>query len=381
MRRNKVLKYLLEKEFKQTLRNPIMLPLIIALPLIQLILLPYAATYEIRNIKLVLIDHDHSQMSRSLAQKTASSEYFEIAFQAKTYPEALEHIEQGEADMILEIPDQFEKKLNSGQAVQVFVAADAVDGTKASIGSNYINGIIQEFSMQEVAASNLSAPISVTRQALPARIEPMPVFRFNPDLDYKTYMVPGILALLLTLVGGILAALNISSERELGTLEQINVSPVRKWDYLLGKLIPFWIMGLIIICFGLGIAYILYDIVPKGSFWTLLVFAMIYNIGFTGFGLFISSVSKSQQQAMFIAFFFLLIFFLMGGLFTPVSSMPRWAQYITYLNPTSYLIDAMRLIIIKGSNFSHLWPQFWATAGFAVIFNLLALLTFRKTSK
>lgn len=381
MRRNRVLKYLLEKEFKQMLRNPIMLPLIIALPLIQLILLPYAATYEIRNIQMVVVDHDQSSVSRALQQKIASSGYFEIAYHTDTYQEALTHIEEGTASMILEIPENFEREMNAGEEVQLFVAADAVDGTKASIGTNYLNGIIQDFSIREREELAMKSPVAVVQRELPAQIEAIPVFRFNPGLDYKTYMVPGILALLLTLVGGILAALNISGERELGTLEQINVSPVRKVDYLLGKLIPFWIMGLVIICFGLGIAWLLYGIVPKGSFWTLIVFATIYNMGFIGFGLFISSVSKSQQQAMFIAFFFLLIFFLMGGLFTPVSSMPRWAQYITYLNPTAYLIDAMRLIILKGSGFADLWDQFWATLSFAVFFNGLALLTFRKTAK
>lgn len=381
MRRNRVLKYLLEKEFKQMLRNPIMLPLIVALPLIQLILLPYAATYEIRNIQIVVVDHDQSSLSRGLQRKITSSGYFEIAHHADTYQEASRHIEEGTASMILEIPEDFERQVNAGEGGQLFVAADAVDGTKASIGTNYLTGIIHDFTIREREEQAIKSPVAVIQREPPARIDAIPVYRFNPQMDYKTYMVPGILALLLTLVGGILAALNISGERELGTLEQINVSPVGKIDYLLGKLIPFWIMGLVIICFGLGIAWLLYGIVPKGSFWTLIVFATIYNMGFTGFGLFISSVAKSQQQAMFIAFFFLLIFFLMGGLFTPVSSMPRWAQYITYLNPTAYLIDAMRLIILKGSGFAELWDQFWATVGFAVLFNGLALLAFRKTAK
>lgn len=378
--RNNVLKYLLEKEFKQMLRNPIMLPLIIALPLIQLILLPYAATYEIRNIDLVVIDNDKSDLSRDLCHKINSSEYFNIVDYAPTHQEALETLERGKAGMSIEIPENFEENLNHLKKVQLYIMADAVDGTKASIGTSYLGAIVQEFSTQTLIelAYRFQTSLDIPQTA---KITPVPQYRFNPEMDYQTYMVPGILAMLLTLVGGILAALNISSERELGTLEQINVSPVSKFQYLLGKLIPFWIMGFFIISLGLLISYILYGIVPKGSLFTLMVFATIYNMGFIGFGLFISSVSKSQQQAMFIAFFFLLIFFLMGGLFTPVSSMPRWAQYVTLLNPTAYLIDAMRLIILKGSGFSDMWPQFWATLGFAVFFNLLSLITFKKTSE
>ena len=376
----KVLKYLLEKEFKQTLRNPIMLPLIIVLPLIQLVILPYAATYQIRNVDVVIVDHDQSLFSRELENKIASSGYFNTRYHAATQQQGVSYIEEGIAGMVLEIPENFEKDLGEGRPTRLFLNVDAVDGTQASIASAYLNGIIQDFARRLLEEQAMKSQVKAATANLPVMIEAVPQMRFNPNLDYQTYMVPGILALLLTLVGGILAALNISSERELGTLEQINVSPVRKSTYLLGKLIPFWIMGLAITLIGLAIAYLLYGLVPKGSLLAVLVFSTVYNIAFTGFGLFLSSVAKSQQQAMFIAFFFLLIFFLMGGLFTPVSSMPQWAQYITYLNPTAYLIEAMRLIILKGSGFSDLWPQFWATGGFAVLFNGLALVTFRKTA-
>ena len=162
MRRNRVLKYLLEKEFKQMLRNPIMLPLIIALPLIQLILLPYAATYEIRNIQMVVVDHDQSSVSRALQQKIASSGYFEIAYHTDTYQEALTHIEEGTASMVLEIPENFEREMNAGEEVQLFVAADAVDGTKASIGTNYLNGIIQDFSIREREELAMKSSIFIT---------------------------------------------------------------------------------------------------------------------------------------------------------------------------------------------------------------------------
>ncbi|MDE7072351.1 MAG: ABC transporter permease, partial [Bacteroidales bacterium] len=226
----KVLKYLLEKEFKQMLRNPIMLPLIIALPLIQLVILPYAATYEIRNIRIAVVDNDHSQASRALEEKIASSNYFRIVLQASTHQEALQCIRAGSAGMAIEIPADFESDLIMNRPVSVYISADAVDGTKAGIGASYLGQIIRNFAEDVVKEKAVKGLIDVVHQPVPAKVEAVPLFRFNPALDYKTYMVPGILAMLLTLVGGILAALNISSERELGTLEQIKVSPVSKFD-------------------------------------------------------------------------------------------------------------------------------------------------------
>ncbi|MEG2666114.1 MAG: ABC transporter permease [Bacteroidales bacterium] len=371
------LKFLLEKEFKQILRNPIILPLIIILPTIQLAILPYAATYEIRNIDIAIVDADHSAFSYQLTKKIASSGYFQLENTSSTYQQTLDDLEKSKISLILEIPRGFEKDLRNGLHTKILISADAVDGTKASIGSSYLTTIIQNFSTQISKYLAFQGNNSLSHASIP-QIELVPQYRYNPSLDYKTYMVPGILVMLLTLVGGILACLNIVSEREQGTLEQINVSPVRKSYYLLAKLIPFWTMGLIILTIGFIVARIMYHIIPEGNLFTIYIFATVYMIAFTGFGLLISASAKTQQQSMFIAFFFLLIFFLMGGLFTPISSMPIWAQYITYLNPTAYLTDVVRLVILKGSHFSDLLPQFFITCGFAVVFNFWAMITYRK---
>ncbi|MEG1499136.1 MAG: ABC transporter permease [Bacteroidales bacterium] len=371
------LKFLLEKEFKQILRNPIILPLIIILPTIQLAILPYAATYEIRNIDIAIVDADHSAFSYQLTKKIASSGYFQLESTSSTYQQTLDNLEKSKISLILEIPRGFEKDLRNGLHTKILISADAVDGTKASIGSSYLTTIIQNFSTQISKYLAFQGNNSLSHASIP-QIELVPQYRYNPSLDYKTYMVPGILVMLLTLVGGILACLNIVSEREQGTLEQINVSPVRKSYYLLAKLIPFWTMGLIILTIGFIVARIMYHIIPEGNLFTIYIFATVYMIAFTGFGLLISASAKTQQQSMFIAFFFLLIFFLMGGLFTPISSMPIWAQYITYLNPTAYLTDVVRLVILKGSHFSDLLPQFFITCGFAVVFNFWAMITYRK---
>lgn len=369
--------FLLEKEFKQILRNRIILAMIIALPTIQLAILPHAATYEIRHINLAVVDNDHSTFSSKLTGKLSASRYFNLVSAGTSYEEALALVEDGVAHLILEIPPHFEKELRLLGKTQLMIAVDAVDGTMGSIGSSYLNQIIQDFSMRLLADDEIAYPTEI---GLQTRTEVIPQYRYNTQLDYKTYMVPGILVMLLTLVGGILAALNIVSEKEQGTLEQINVSPAPKQFYLLAKVIPFWIIGLLTLGIGLLIARFMYGIVLAGSLLTLYAFAAVYVVAFTGFGLLISVSSKTQQQSMFIAFFFLLIFFLMGGLFTPISSMPYWAQVITWFNPTAYLIDVVRLIVMKGSGFADLLPQFFCICGFAVVFNVWAIFGYDKTA-
>lgn len=369
--------FLLEKEFKQILRNRIILAMIIALPTIQLAILPYAATYEIRHINLAVVDTDHSTFSAELTGKLGASRYFNLVSAGTSYEEALQLVEDGAAHLILEIPPHFEKDLRLQGKARLMIAVDAVDGTMGSIGSSYLNQIIQDFSINLLNGGKIAYPAEI---GLQARTEVIPQYRYNTQLDYKTYMVPGILVMLLTLVGGILAALNIVSEKEQGTQEQINVSPAPKQFYLLAKIIPFWIIGLLTLAIGLLIARFMYGIVPAGSLLTLYVFAAVYVIAFSGFGLLISVASNTQQQSMFIAFFFLLIFFLMGGLFTPISSMPYWAQVITWFNPTAYLIDVVRLIVMKGSGFADLLPQFFCICGFAVVFNVWAIFGYDKTT-
>ncbi|MDE5704424.1 MAG: ABC transporter permease, partial [Bacteroidales bacterium] len=247
----KTFRFLLEKEFKQILRNRIILAMIIALPTIQLAILPYAATYEIRHINLAVVDADHSTFSMELTEKLSASRYFNLVSAGASYEKALELVEDGEAHLVLEIPPHFEKDLRTQGKTELMIAVDAVDGTMGSIGSSYLTQIIQEFSMHLLTDGEIAYPAEI---GLRPRIEVIPQYRYNTQLDYKTYMVPGILVMLLTLVGGILAALNIVSEKEQGTLEQINVSPAPKQIYLLAKVIPFWIIGLLTLGIGLLIA-------------------------------------------------------------------------------------------------------------------------------
>lgn len=362
-----MLKYLLEKEFKQIKRDRFLPRIIFLLPVLQLIILPFAANFEMRNINLSIVDSDHSVLSRQLTEKILSSGYFRLADVSSQYDEALESIESNAADIILEIPARFEERLGREETAELLIAANAVNGTKGGMGSSYLSSIIQDFNQEKICM-----PSAVDQGGI--RITNL----FNPHLDYKNFMVPGIMAFLLTLIGGFLSALNIVSEKEKGTIEQINVTPVPKALFLLSKLIPFWVIGLILLTIGACIAWLVYGLLPVGNMGVIYLFAAVYLIAFTGFGLAISSVSSTQQQAMFTAFFFFIIFILLSGMFTPVSSMPVWAQELTRFNPLRYFVEVMRMVYLKGSSFADVSAHFIAVCLFALLFNVLAIVSYKK---
>jgi len=361
-----MLKYLLEKEFKQIKRDRFLPKIIFLVPVLQLLILPFAANFEMRNINMSVVDNDHSVTSQQLTDKILSSGYFNLTDVSSSYDEGILSIESDKSDILLEIPNGFEKKLGREGEVEVLVAVNAVNGTKGGMGSSYLSLIIQDFN-QEKGFLPGGTSVGVSSINL-----------FNPYLNYKVYMVPGIMVFLLTIIGGFLSALNIVSEKEKGTIEQINVTPVPKSLFLLSKLIPFWIIGFILLTISICIAWIVYGLIPVGSLVTIYVFAAVYLIAFTGFGLAISSISSTQQQAMFTAFFFMIIFALLSGLFTPISSMPEWVQKITLLNPIRYFVEVMRMVYLKGSTFSDLIGRFGAVCLFALSFNVLAVLSYRK---
>ncbi|HOZ84281.1 MAG TPA: ABC transporter permease [Niabella sp.] len=373
----KTLLFILQKEFRLILRDKTILAMMLVAPTMQLIILPFAANFEVKDVKIAYVDHDHSSYSQQLKNKIASSGYFKIVANPTSFQKGLEMIEFGDVDLVLEIPPGFEKNLVREGSQKVNLSADAINGTRSYIGGSYLISVIADFNSH--LDINLKLPSG--RSGSPtASISVASTNWYNPRAEYKYYMVPGILVLLLTMIGGFITALNIVKEKEIGTIEQINVTPIKKWQFILGKLIPFWIVGMIVFTIGLIVMYLVYGIFPNGSLPVLYLFAGIYLIALLGFGLLISTFADTQLQAMFIAYFFMMVFMLMSGFFTSVDSMPDWAINISNLTPVTHFIKVVRLIVMKGSGLSDIGIELGYLALFAVILNGFAIWNYKKTS-
>jgi ABC-2 type transport system permease protein len=371
----KQLSFLLEKEFRQVFRNPAILRSVLIMPIIQLLIFPFAANYEVKNVLLSIVDHDHSSYSEKFISKITSSGYFILTDYSPSYNKAMIAIESDKADLVIEIPRGFERDLVKENKSSMLLAVNAVNGVKANLGGAYAASIIRDFNNQvrmdwmTIPAFNAIPTIDITSSNW-----------YNPTLNYKEFMVPGILVTLLTMIGTFLASLNIVNEKEMGTIEQINVSPISKTTFILGKLIPFWIMGLVTLTIGLSIARLFYHIVPVGNISLIYLFAMVFLLALLGVGLLVSTYAETQTQATFVGFFVMMVFMLLGGLYTSIDSMPVWAKWITKINPVAYFIEVMRMIVLKGSGFADIKYHLLSVLGLAVVFNSWAILNYHKRS-
>ncbi|MBK8611556.1 MAG: ABC transporter permease [Chitinophagaceae bacterium] len=371
----KKLLVILEKEFRQVFRNPAILRMVLVMPVIQLLVFPFAANYEVKNVSLSVVDHDHSSYSQKFINKISGSQYFKLVDYSPSYDKAMRTIESGEADLIVEIPAGFEKALVNENKSSMLIAVNAVNGVKANLGGAYAASIIRDFNAEirtdwiQFPSFNPQPTINVTSSSW-----------YNPTMNYKIFMVPAILVTLLTMIGSLMAALNIVHEKEIGTIEQINVSPITKVQFILGKLIPFWIMGLVTLTLGLLVSWLFYDIVPVGSLALIYVFGMVFLFTLLGVGLLMSTYAETQTQATFVSFFVMMLFMLLGGLYTPIESMPEWARWITKVNPVAYFIEVMRMIVLKGSTFADVRTDFFSVLGLGIFFNTWAVINYRKRS-
>lgn len=367
---------LIKKEFLQIFRNKSILAIIFVMPVIQLVILPLAANYEIKDIKIAVVDHDKSTESRELIRKITASGYFKIMDYGENYNDAYQEVENDKIDLILEIPNNFEKNLIKENNEKVLIAINAINGTKAGLSASYLGQILQNYNQQVQLEMN---PELENAKKI-SGVEIIPNFWFNETYNYRLSLVPGILAFLVTLIGGYLTALNIVEEKEIGTIEQINVSPIKKRDFILGKLIPFWILSMVAFTIGLLVTIFVYKIQMQGSYLLLYAFISVYLIAILGMGLLASVFSDTQQQSMFMVFFFMMIFILMSGLFTPTESMTDWAKYIAYLNPVTYGVDGVRLIMLKDSGFMDLLPHFGFISLLAFVVITWSVLRYSKTN-
>ena len=344
------LHYLIQKEFLQIRRNSFLPRLIILFPIVIMCVMPWVMSMEVKNIRVAVVDNDRTSQSQRLVHAVEASRYFIFTGQKPSYKAALAEVEKGQTDIVLEI-----------QGGQCLIAANAVNGTKGAMGSAYLSQIVV----------SRVAPAAVLAQ-------PSVLMLYNKHQNYKLYMIPALLAIVMMLLTGFLPTLNIVGEKEAGTIEQINVTPVSKWAFILAKLVPYWLIALFVVTACLLLAWAIYGITCAGSLLWVYVLAMLLALFFSSFGLVVSNYSDTMQQAIFVMWFFVVCILLLSGLFTPTRSMPSWAYLTTYVNPMHYFIDAIRTVFIRGGGFEAIAHQLLALLAIGLFMSVWAVQSYKK---
>ena len=363
------LRRLIWKEFLELRQDPRLFGLVIVAPIIQLTLLGYAATTDVKEVPIVVADGDRSPASRDLIARFQASSNFKVVNLVTTTSQIDRDLQEDRAWMALAIPNGYGASVRSGEPVTVQVVADGSNSNSTTVALGYTNQLVAEY------AANLAGAAGVNSPAIDLRIRVW----FNSDLESRYFMIPGVLALLLLLITANLAAMGIVREKELGTLEQLNVTPLRRWELIVGKLLPYGFIGLIDVLLVTAVAVFWFEVPLRGSFALLLSLSLLYLTCTLGLGLLISTMSNTQQQAMMTAtFFFLTPMIYLSGFIFPIENMPQVIQYLTYIVPLRYFLVIVRGIFLKGIGLSLLWPQVAALAAWGAVVLSLAVMRSRK---
>ena len=359
------LKYLIQKEFTQIRRNAFLPKLIVVFPIIIMCVMPWVMNMEVKNIKVTVVDNDRSTLSQQLVHSIEASNYFIFKGQQPTYRAAMQEIEKSRADVVMVIPQNYSRDVTLGNQPQVLIAANAVNGTKGAMGGAYLTQIV-------------TAHVNPDVTALQSRVSTL--FLYNKNLNFKLFMIPALFAIVMMLMTGFLPALNIVGEKEAGTIEQINVTPVSKWSFILAKLIPYWIIALFVITVCLLLAWAVYGITSVGPLALIYLLVLLLALFWSSFGLMISNYSDTMQQAIFVMWFFVVMMLLLSGLFTPTRSIPDWAYATTYVNPMHYFVDGIRTVFVRGGGLQSIAHQVLALAGISSVMAFWAVRRYRKNS-
>jgi ABC-2 type transport system permease protein len=343
-------------------------------PILQVLLLGYAATTDIKYSNLVVCDMDRSVESRELIRSFTNSNYFVLKYAVDVPDDVDYYIDQGAATVALIIPPNFGDKVLGRQSAPLQMIFDGSDANGANILLAYANQIVASY-----AQSIMLDVASLVKGVRVGRIMPEPRVWFNPDLKSQNFMVPGVVALVLMIITMTLTSLGIVKEKEIGTLEQLLVTPIKPYQLILGKLIPFIIIGAVDMCIVLAIAHFWFEVPLLGSLSLLFGLSGLFILTTLGLGIFISTIAKSQQQAMLIAqFFFFMPFMFLGGFAFPIENMPVVIQWFSYLIPLRYFLVIVRGIFLKGSDMAQLWPQAAALAAFGIAILTLSIVRFKS---
>ena len=359
------LKYLIQKEFLQIRRNSFMPRIIFIFPIMVMCVMPWVMNQEVKNIRVDVVDNDRSTLSQQLVHSIEASNYFIFNGLCPTYNAAFKDIETSKADIVLVIPRNYSHDLTLDSNPQILIAANAVNGTKGSIGLSYLSQIV---------TANV-VPADIVKQLKVAVLS-----LYNKGQSYKVFMIPALTGILMMMLCGFLPALNIVGEKEKGTIEQINVTPVSKWSFILAKLIPYWIIGMVVLTLCLLLSWGVYGITCQGPLILIYLLALLLALFFSSLGLIISNYSDTLQQAMLVMWFFVVCLMLLSGLFTPVRSMPHWAYLTTYINPMHYFVDAVRTVFIRGGDFQSIAHQVLALVISSSVMAVWAVVSYKKNN-
>ncbi len=367
------LRCLVRKELLELRMNPRLFGLVVIAPIVQLTLLGYAATTDVKDVPLIVADGDRSQASRELIARFDASPNFRVVDTVTTVAEIEPYLERGSAWLALSIPAGYEEEVRDRRPVRVQVVADGTDSNSTTVALGYANSLIGGYARELLEDGKQGLATAAT--GIDARIRVW----FNPQLESRFFMIPGVLALILLIITSNLAAMAIVRERELGTLEQLNVTPLRRWELIVGKLLPYGLIGLIDVLLVVAVAVFWFEVPLRGSFALLLGMCLVYVLCTLSLGLFISTISDTQQQAMMTAtFFFLTPMIYLSGFIFPIENMPAVIQPITYLIPLRYFLVIVRGIFLKGIGLDLLWPQAAAMAAWGLAVLSLAVMRSRK---
>jgi ABC-2 type transport system permease protein len=363
--------HIIRKEFLELRQDPRLFGIVIIAPIIQLTMLGYAATTDVRNVPLVVVDQDRSRESRELVSRFDASPSFEVIDGLSSTDEVDEYLDTGRAWMALDIPRGYGERIRAGRPTTVQVVADGTDANSTNVALGYAGTLISAYARELASPSGQpSAPLV----SADVRVW------FNPQLESKDFMIPGILALLLLVVTTNLSSMSIVREKELGTLEQLNVTPIARWELIVGKMVPYALIGMVDVLLVVLVALLWFEVPFRGSFLLLFAMSLIYLMTTLGLGLFVSTISATQQQAMMTAsFFFLIPMVFLSGFVFPIENMPDVVQPVTYLVPLRYFLIILRGIFLKGVGLETLWPQALALLAWGC--GILVLATLRSSKR
>jgi ABC-2 type transport system permease protein len=364
---------MLRKEFRQIFRDRAMIAIIFIVPIVQLLILSYAITTDVKHLKLAIVDYDKSQVSREIIRSFSHTERFDIVEFSDNLQDIDNQMRAWKIQVALVIPQNFSRDLKHQLHPQIHLSVDGVDGNTAGIALGYAQTILLNF------GADLSSSHFISRSGLPLHLVSM-IDRmwYNIELDSRQYMVPGIVVILLTIIPMMLSAMSLVKEKEFGTLEQLMVTPLQKHQLLIGKIIPFLILAFIEMAIVMSIAITVFGISMTGSYLLLAVLSLLYLLTTIGLGIFISTFTHTQQQAMFLAWFFMVFMIIMSGFFIPIENMPDLLQAVTYLNPMRYFMGIIRDIFQKGSNLVYLWQDTLLMTCEGLLIITLAVVKFQK---